>query len=496
MAVTIIKLNGETILDLSSINISEEEVLEFKTFINNQGEIKKGTLHKYLEEYQQLTSDLIEEGYLNIGVGPLKLGKGLFAGNPYIKEISFPQGLFDEHTVKIIDEYCFEQCSSLKIIEIPSSLTRIEEGAFQNCSSLIEIIGTEKLNYIGNVAFNNCGLTKVDLSMTSINGIYESSFSHNNIQTLVLPLEVQYINASAFEFNDMNEVYLPPSLGKIYQASFRNNPLTEIRIPTNAHVGSCAFGDCGELTTAHLGGQFIIGNGTVGEISLTSEATLILPTLRPETEYLYLDCPQPEDFDVSTIAGSIGPKLSDGYNILYGYSVTSINTVETLAGVNEQEGVFFEIPEQVNQPLVLYNPDKLSFKVLVKQINPSRVPLRSDITITNSGTHFEIDGDSTTEATYSLDAFQNCPKLQTIYVGPRVKECPYLYHSSLIKNNNVTVYFFGEKPPINIHNIFNGKSELLQIYVPQGYEEIYKEKIMGEYASCIQTHSYKITNRS
>ena len=53
MAVTIIKLNGETILDLISINISEE-VLEFKTFVNNQGEIKKELFINILKNINSL----------------------------------------------------------------------------------------------------------------------------------------------------------------------------------------------------------------------------------------------------------------------------------------------------------------------------------------------------------------------------------------------------------------------------------------------------------
>ena len=89
------------------------------------------------------------------------------------------------------------------------------------------------------------------------------------------------------------------------------------------------------------------------------------------------------------------------------------------------------------------------------------------------------------------ELFQIAQKLQTFYVGPNVLECPYLYHTSLTKNNNVTVYFFGEEPPANINEIFNGKSDLLQIYVPKGCEETYKASVMSYYASCVQAHSYK-----
>ena len=61
---------------------------------------------------------------------------------------------------------------------------------------------------------------------------------------------------------------------------------------------------------------------------------------------------------------------------------------------------------------MLYNPDEQNFKILVKQINPTRAPLRSNITITSTEACFEINGDATIKSTYSLErAFSNCPKI-------------------------------------------------------------------------------------
>ena len=54
----------------------------------------------------------------------------------------------------------FANCSSLKSVKIPSSITKIDAGCFVNCASLTDLSFDKgsQLSEIGEAAFMNCGL--------------------------------------------------------------------------------------------------------------------------------------------------------------------------------------------------------------------------------------------------------------------------------------------------------------------------------------------------
>lgn len=81
-----------------------------------------------------------------------KIDFNIFNNCSKLREITIPP------TVTIIKEASFSKCSSLKKItfESPSSLTLIENGAFCDCSSLIEISIPPSVTYIQGGIFYNC----------------------------------------------------------------------------------------------------------------------------------------------------------------------------------------------------------------------------------------------------------------------------------------------------------------------------------------------------
>ena len=75
-----------------------------------------------------------------------------------------------------INQYAFDECSSLTSITIPSSVTSIGSYAFQNCSSLTSITIPASVTSIGYGAFENCSnLSNVSFEDTS--GWYVSTSS-------------------------------------------------------------------------------------------------------------------------------------------------------------------------------------------------------------------------------------------------------------------------------------------------------------------------------
>ena len=56
----------------------------------------------------------------------------------------------------MIDNYAFEECTSLKSIQLPDALDTIGYCAFQNCSSLEQITIPEKVTVLEQMIFAGC----------------------------------------------------------------------------------------------------------------------------------------------------------------------------------------------------------------------------------------------------------------------------------------------------------------------------------------------------
>ena len=88
-----------------------------------------------------------------------------FEKNDKIKRIVIP------HSVTVIEDSAFKECSSLAQISIPSSVTSIGRHAFKKCSSLTHIIIPSSVTVIEDFTFNECISLKQIIIPSSINSI-------------------------------------------------------------------------------------------------------------------------------------------------------------------------------------------------------------------------------------------------------------------------------------------------------------------------------------
>lgn len=106
--------------------------------MEHEFKINNGTLEKYTGTGMDI---VIPE---NVTV----IGKKAFSGNTYIKTVTTNSELIN------IDDYAFENCGSLRAVELGPNVKRIGYAAFEGCSNLTKINIPDSLEEIGTGAFD------------------------------------------------------------------------------------------------------------------------------------------------------------------------------------------------------------------------------------------------------------------------------------------------------------------------------------------------------
>ncbi|GAB1222424.1 hypothetical protein ENUP19_0108G0018 [Entamoeba nuttalli] len=128
-------------------------------------------------------------------------------------------------SISKIGDKCFEECNSLRTINIPTSVSKIGNGCFYECSSLKSINIPTNISEIGKYCFNGCS------SLTSIN----------------IPTSVIEIGNECFSSCSLRTVNIPTSVSKIGDGCFRGcSSLKSINIPSSiTSFGKGCFYHCG-----------------------------------------------------------------------------------------------------------------------------------------------------------------------------------------------------------------------------------------------------------
>ena len=201
-----------------------------------------------------------------------------------------------------IKDYAFDNCQSIKSVEIGNSVTSIGWSAFADCSGLTSVSIPNSVTSIGDYAFYNCsGLTSITIpnTVTSIGsgtfyntGIYNSESNWDNgvlyIDNCLTEATSDVVKGSytikkgtriigdrAFEYcSGLTSVTIPNSVTSIGQYTFVEcSGLTSVTIGNSVtSIGHCAFEFCSGLTSVTIGNSVTsIGSGAfLGCSELTS----------------------------------------------------------------------------------------------------------------------------------------------------------------------------------------------------------------------------------
>lgn len=152
------------------------------------------------------------DSVVTIPDGVQVIGRGAFAGNPYITEVILPD------TVTEIGYGAFEDCTALQKITLPYSVVTVGDSAFNRCSNLQSVTIGSGLRALGSGAFADCD-------------------SLSNVR----------IDANNAYFSCMDGVIYDASRHKIYQY-LAGRTERQYRMPdTVVDIARYAFWGCGQL---------------------------------------------------------------------------------------------------------------------------------------------------------------------------------------------------------------------------------------------------------
>lgn len=252
---------------LSSL-LTEDEKLDTKKLIVS-GELNSLDIRvlRYMsgrDEYGNLTAGSLET--LN-----MSKAKIVYGGEGYMLEGNYWRYGSDN----MLGERVFENCTALKKIIIPTSVTYIGWNAFYGCSNLETVVLPEGLTYIGSSAFSYCkkltsinlpssitniegsifcycqSLKSIDLStLTGVSRIPNDMFGQSGLTSVVIPSHIKTVESCAFSGAPLQKVQFEDGsqLITIGDGAFQSTHLQTITIPASVlNIGNYAFNDCRKL---------------------------------------------------------------------------------------------------------------------------------------------------------------------------------------------------------------------------------------------------------
>ena len=173
--------------------------------------------------------------------------QSMFQDCTSLKTITLPD------TVTTIQSSAFSGCTALETIVFPDSLTSIQGSAFLNCSSLKNVTWSKNLTSIDSSAFSNCSaLETLELPISVTNLGYGAFSNCDGLTTIIVPDSVTELGTNVFyDCDALTSVKLGSGITTIPESTFEHCDLLEsIVIPRRVTtIGNNAFKNCVKFTS-------------------------------------------------------------------------------------------------------------------------------------------------------------------------------------------------------------------------------------------------------
>ena len=203
-----------------------------------------------------------------------------------------------EYVVTSLGASCFEGCSGLTSITIPSSVTSLSESCFKGCSGLTSITIPSSITSLGKECFYVCA------ALTSI----------------TIPSSVTSLGASCFwECRGLTSITIPSSVTSLGENCFAYcTSLTSITIPSSiiSFSWGCFYG-CSGLETVYFKGKKC--NSNYAYLKIPKISIIMVPTeylqgykdaFGPDYKYIYAWNPDETGDDNKPVTQCSTPSIS------------------------------------------------------------------------------------------------------------------------------------------------------------------------------------------
>lgn len=166
----------------------------------------------------------------------------VYAGNfayKYKGTMPSQTNLSIQYGTKGIVDRAFEDCSGLKSVTIPNTVTYIGNWAFSVCSGLTSVTIPNSVTYIGNWAFKACYNLKSVTIPSSVTYIGDCAFWNCGLTSVTIPSNVTYIGNGAFTTSSNGEIANITVVNGNTVYDSRNNCNAIIHSGTNELIVGC-----------------------------------------------------------------------------------------------------------------------------------------------------------------------------------------------------------------------------------------------------------------
>ena len=228
-----------------------------------------------------------------------------------------------EYVVTSLGASCFEGCSGLTSINIPSSVTSLSESCFKGCSGLTSITIPSSITSLGESCFSGCrGLTSITIpsSITSLGK--ECFYVCAALTSITIPSSVTSLGASCFwECRGLTSITIPSSVTSLGENCFAYcTSLTSITIPSSiiSFSWGCFYG-CSGLETVYFKGKKC--NSNYAYLKIPKISIIMVPTeylqgykdaFGPDYKYIYAWNPDETGDDNKPVTQCSTPSVSYG----------------------------------------------------------------------------------------------------------------------------------------------------------------------------------------
>ena len=242
-------------------------------------------------------------------------------GNECFQYCSVLTSITIPSSVTSMGESCFSGCSGLTSISIPSSVTALSDWCFSGCSGLTSISIPSSVTSLGGYSFSGCsGLTSITIP-SSVNSLGSGCFSGcSGLTSITIPSTVTSLGEHCFSScSGLTSVTIPSSVTSLGYYCFSDcSGLTSITIPSSVtSLGKSCFYGCSGLETVYFKGKYC--NSSYTDLHIPTTSIIKVPTeylqdyknaFGSKYKYIYAWNPSESGDDTKPVTQCATPSIS------------------------------------------------------------------------------------------------------------------------------------------------------------------------------------------